>query len=301
MMKLNGIHFLLSYQCTFECDHCFVWGSPKQNGTFNLADIRKVLLQARDLGGIETVYFEGGEPFLYYATLLQGVKLASSLGFKVGIVSNCYWAVGFEDAYEALAPFSGLLTDITLSSDLFHYDEKNSRQSRFAQEAAQHLDIPCGMITVAQPEDLGVCRVTGQLPEGESGVMYRGRAAEKLAHKVQQHAWDTFTTCPHENLKDPGRVHLDPLGNLHVCQGVSLGNLWKNPLKTLLASLEVDSHPIIGPLLRGGPAELVRHYQLPHEEAYADACHLCYTSRKELRALFPDHLTPDQMYGVMNG
>ena len=27
-MKLSGLHFLLTYRCVYECDHCFVWGSP---------------------------------------------------------------------------------------------------------------------------------------------------------------------------------------------------------------------------------------------------------------------------------
>jgi hypothetical protein len=42
----------------------------------------------------------------------------------------------------------------------------------------------------------------------------------------------------------------------------------------------------------------VRRYELRHEETYADACHLCYESRKALRAQFPAILGPDQMYGV---
>ena len=39
-MKLSGIHFLLSYCCTYECDHCFVWSSPKASGTMTLAQIK---------------------------------------------------------------------------------------------------------------------------------------------------------------------------------------------------------------------------------------------------------------------
>jgi len=49
-MKLTGLHFLLTYQCPFECDHCFVWGSPWQSGVMTLADIRNFLQQARDTG-----------------------------------------------------------------------------------------------------------------------------------------------------------------------------------------------------------------------------------------------------------
>jgi hypothetical protein len=50
-------------------------------------------------------------------------------------------------------------------------------------------------------------------------------------------------------------------------------------------------------LLDGGPVELVRRYDLAHEDGYADHCHLCYESRRALRPRFTDELTPDQVYG----
>ena len=55
-MKLNGIHFLLSYRCTDECDHCFVWGSPAARGTFTLAQIHQLL---RGIGLVFTTLPEG--------------------------------------------------------------------------------------------------------------------------------------------------------------------------------------------------------------------------------------------------
>jgi len=88
------------------------------------------------------------------------------------------------------------------------------------------------------------------------------------------------------------------LGNIHICQGITLGNLFQTPLRALCEGYDPEQHPITGPLLAGGPAELARHYNLPHKAAYADACHLCYHSREALRPQFPDALGPDQMYGV---
>ena len=43
---LTGIHFLLSYKCNLECDHCFVYSGPRAEGTFSLSQIRKVLEEA---------------------------------------------------------------------------------------------------------------------------------------------------------------------------------------------------------------------------------------------------------------
>ncbi len=62
-MKLSGLHILLTYQCTYECDHCFVWGSPRQNGVLTIEQIAEALTQAKE-AGVEWIYFEGGEPFL---------------------------------------------------------------------------------------------------------------------------------------------------------------------------------------------------------------------------------------------
>ncbi|MDO9130456.1 MAG: radical SAM protein [Anaerolineales bacterium] len=297
-MKLTGLHLLLTYQCTFECDHCFVFGSPSQTGVMTIPQIQEILRQARETGTIASIYFEGGEPFLYYAVMLKGLQEAVKAGFSAGIVSNAYWATGLEDALEWLRPFAGLAADLSISSDLYHYDERNSQHAQNAARAAEQLGIPLGVICVAQPEDTNAMLTIGQIPTGESAVMYRGRAACKLVSRAKLQPWEGFSECPHEDLREPGRCHLDPLGNLHVCQGITLGNIFETPLKEICATYDVEAHPIAGPLLAGGPVALVQEYNLPHEENYADACHLCFESRRVLRERFPEILKPDQMYGV---
>jgi MoaA/NifB/PqqE/SkfB family radical SAM enzyme len=297
-MKLSGLHLLLTYQCSFECDHCFVWGSPWQSGTMTLQDARHILRQAKDLGSVEWIYFEGGEPFLYYAALLKGVQEAAQMGFQVGIVSNSYWATDEDDALECLKPFAGLIQDLSISSDLYHWSERLSQQARNACAAAERLAIPIGIISIAQVEATNAASAVGQLPIGEAEVMYRGRAADKLVAQARLRPWEQFTECPYEDLREPGRLHVDPFGNLHICQGISIGNLFHSSLREICETYDAESHPITGPLLVGGPAELVHRYELPRGEGYADACHLCYEARQALRTRFIETLTPDQMYGV---
>jgi hypothetical protein len=296
VMQLTGLHLLLTYQCTLECDHCFVWGSPQQNGAMSLADICLILDQAKELSTLQSIYFEGGEPFLYYPTLLQAVRTAAGQGYAVGIVTNAYWAISEADAFEALKPFAGLVHDFSISSDLFHWDQPLSLQARNAARAAERLGIPRGVISIAQPADEAAVSI-GQLPQGEDKLMYRGRAAAKLSGDVPHHPWEGFTECPYENLRDPGRLHLDPWGYVHICQGISLGNIHQATLKEICDAYDPEDHPITAPLLHAGPAELVRRYGLPHEDAYADACHLCDQSRRQIRSRFPQLLAPDIMYG----
>jgi hypothetical protein len=173
-----------------------------------------------------------------------------------------------------------------------------SQNAQNAVAAAERLGIPIGVISVCQPEETAAAASHGMIETGGAGVMYRGRAIRKLVSRAALHPWDRFTECPHEDLREPGRVHLDPLGNLHICQGISLGNLFEKPLTQICEEYDVDANPICGPLLAGGPVALVTEYNLPHTSSYADACHLCYEARLALRERFPDLLVPDQMYGV---
>lgn len=295
-MNLSGLHILLTYQCTFECDHCFVWGSPWQSGTLSIEQIEDILKQAKD-ANVEWIYFEGGEPFLYYAVMLQGVETAKQMGFKVGVVTNGYWARTFEDAMEWLLPLKEL-DDLSVSSDLYHYDEMMSKQARNAVDAAKQLHIPIGTISVALPGQVDAMSTHGQIAEdAPAQVMYRGRAISRLVQSAKRVDYQQFTSCQHEDMREPGRVHLDPFGNLHICQGIVIGNLFEKPLKQICEEYNADVHPICKPLMDGGPLALLEQYKLEHESTYADACHLCYEMRLKLRDEFPKQLAPDQMYG----
>jgi hypothetical protein len=112
-------------------------------------NIDQILQQAKELGTIEWVYFEGGEPFLFYAVLLQGVQRAAQIGFRVGIVSNAYWATDTEDALQWLKPFAGLIQDLSISSDFYHSAEKLSEQANNAKAAAKKLGISVGYISIS--------------------------------------------------------------------------------------------------------------------------------------------------------
>jgi len=280
-MPLSGLHLLLTYECNYECDHCFAWGGPSQSGTMTIETIDRILAEAEALGTIEWIYFEGGEAFLYYQIMRSGIRKAKARGFNVGIVSNAYWATSSADALEWLQPLAGSVDDLSLSSDGYHGSDQGVSQPEIARRAAQQLDIPVDFITV-----------------DKSDVLYRGRAAELLAQDVEPTHWEQFTECPWEDLRDPGRVHVDPFGHLHICQGISIGNMLERGLVEIMAGYDPDAHPIVGPLLAGGPAEIIRRYQLHHQDGYADHCHLCYTARCALRQRFPDILTPNQMYGA---
>jgi MoaA/NifB/PqqE/SkfB family radical SAM enzyme len=253
-----------------------------------LESIRKILEEAATVPSIRSIYFEGGEPFLYYPIMAKGVRMAAEAGYDVGVVTNGYWATGVADAEEWLRPLAGLVSDLTVSSDLYHEDERTGIKAPIAKEVAGKLGVPFGVIRVARP---------GETAGGFSPVMHKGRAAANLAEEAPRRSSSTFTDCPYEDLEEPGRVHVDPFGNLHICQGIVIGNIFTSPLAETCENYDVESHPVTGPLHRGGPAELARTCGLPVKESYADPCQMCFEARLMLRERFAEILTPDQMYG----
>ena len=298
-LRLEGVHFLLTYRCDMECDHCFVWGSPKSKGVFTLRQIRNILKEAKKLRTVTRIAFEGGEPFLYYPIMVKAAKEAADLGFSVEVLSNCYWATSPEDALEWLLPFAEVKDlKLSLSSDLYHGESWETEAVRNAVRAAKKLNMEPKVIAVKyrNAETQNPNTIEGA-EVGLWELMYRGRAAQELAGDAGKRPWRESTKCPYEDLANPTRVHVDPLGHVHICQGISIGNAWQKPLSKIIEEFSPFENPILKPLIHGGPAELVEKLGLPHEENYADACHLCYATRSLLRRRYPQILAPSQMYG----
>lgn len=293
---LTGLHILLTYQCLYECDHCFLYCGPRATGTFTLSALRDAIEQGAE-AGVEWLYIEGGEPFLYYPLMLEGLRLARRRGMRCGLVTNGYWAASEEDAEVWLRPLKEIgLEDFSVSEDLFHCDEPERSPARIALRAAERLGLPSSRICIEKPSLIQEGERHGA-PVMGGGVSFRGRAVEKLIQDLPRQGHERFTECGDEDLADPGRVHLDPYGNVFVCQGLSIGNVRERRLPEIMREYRPMEHPIVGPLLRGGPAELARVYGLPDGEEYVSACHLCYLTRESLLSRYPQHLRPPQVYG----
>jgi hypothetical protein len=294
-MRLHGIHFLVTYRCTYACDHCFVWGSPEAEATMTLAQITSVIDQAVDCG-VRTVYFEGGEPTLAYPIVLAAARHARGRGLDVGMVSNCFWATSVEDAKVWLAPFGELgISDLSLSSYAYAVEDADSTRLRSAVVAAQELGLPISVLEVGAPAGLDV---PGACTGDPAAVMYKGRAAVELAPGRAARPPEALVTCPHEDFRDPGRAHVGPDGELQLCQGVSAGNVFARGLAAVLEVYDPDRRPIVRELLAGGPWALAQAYgHTPARELYADECHLCYEVRAALRERVPEVLAPAQCYG----
>ena len=298
-MPLSEIHFLLTYRCNLECDHCFLYCSPSAPGTFTIQQVEEVLDQALKIGTIKMIYFEGGEPTLYYPLLLESVTRAYQKGFEVGIVSNAYGALAVEDAYLWLDPLAKAgLSVLSVSDDTFHYGDDRENPTVIARKVGDQLKLNTFPICIDPPHAIDP-------PPGEKGqsligggAKFRGRAADELTNGLPTRPWRELQECPYEDLVSPSRVHVDSYGSTQICQGISIGNFWERPLSEIVAVYNPDNHPICGPLNRKGPAGLIEELGLSARDEYVDECHACFVLRRALLNDYPQELTPRQVYGV---
>lgn len=297
-IELSGVHILLTYKCLYECDHCFVWSSPGSKGTMTLAHLEDIIRQAKEVPSVTRVYFEGGEPFLFYPLLRRGIELARSLSLEVGIVSNAYFAIDEGGAELWLRPLAELgVSDLSLSTDEHHGTGEEKDLVLNAKKAAEGLGMPVGVIEIEGVERLPC---PGPRDESKGQLRFKGRAAEKLSKEAPKRPWRSFDSCPEEP-PNIGRVHVDAYGNVLFCQGVSVGNAWERPLKAIVADLDPPCHPVIGPLAMGGPVALAKEHGVRPRKEYADQCHMCYDVRCKLRrrGALKEVLVPDQLYGPL--
>ncbi len=298
---LTGVHILLTYTCSHECDHCFLHCSPRSSGTFAIQQLRSLFNEIEKIDTVASVYFEGGESFLYYPLLLEGIRLARARDLDVGIVTNGYWATSVEDARLWLEPLHKLcIADLSVSNDEFHYSGDGPKPAEAAYDAATELGMSANIIRI-EPAT-GISQIADEISKGEpvigGNVKMTGRAAEKLTEGLPRRPWQSLISCPGEELEEPKRVHVDAFGNVHMCQGLSMGNMWDTPLSELAKSYRASLHPICDALVSDGPAELARRYEISHDDEFVDECHFCYTLRKSIINEFPQYLAPRSVYGL---
>jgi MoaA/NifB/PqqE/SkfB family radical SAM enzyme len=78
---LDTIILLLTYQCTLQCDHCYLYCGPRAEGALTLDQIKEVLEEATKIRTVNMIRFQGGEPFLLYPLMLEGIRIAHEYSY----------------------------------------------------------------------------------------------------------------------------------------------------------------------------------------------------------------------------
>lgn len=319
-MRFFGIIFNITYDCNLSCPHCFYF--PKKNSppAISVQRVKEIILSMKDSRPVKTVHFTGGEPFLYYDSLLEMIKFAQQLGVKrITCSTNCFWANSINKARRLIAELKEAgLTWFLISADSFHQERIPLENIRRVAKVRKELNLQGN-------DDLSVvCLVDKDYPHPYNKKTLRiakkifswgygaslhpsmpyGRGSQIIPKDVchmsepKRKCWQ-WRTWGFIHLQGPHTVFIGPDEFVNVCYGISLGNLKDKSLFGLLKDFEQKPNPIVKALLDEGVDGLIRrakHYGWNSKESHQNECHLCYNLRIFLRRYEPEFLQPDECY-----
>lgn len=120
---------LLTDKCNAQCRHCWADGSPQNNQTMGLDEVRRLIAEAAE-NGFKKVGLLGGEPFLYFEELLLPALeavLKTNID-QVTLDTNGYWGKTRESAASHLSKLqevgqsSGKDVGVVISVDQYHQE-----------------------------------------------------------------------------------------------------------------------------------------------------------------------------------
>jgi hypothetical protein len=305
----TDLGIILSYRCQCACKHCLYNCGPLWSDWMSREALREALLATRTWSHPLQVHFTGGEPFLNFPLLLDGVLMASHLGVPCYVETNAGWCLRGQDVAQKLTalrdaglgavliscspfhaesiPLARTLLAIEKAAEVFGHQRVMTYMSHCVDQIRQfsvHETVPLGRYT----ERLGLPAARRLLWDGYS-IIPAGRSGYHLGHLTAKRPASAFReqNCRLEILH-AHHSHFDLYGNYisWFCGGLSVGP-WRE-LPRVLTDYEAGNFPpIIDTLIASGPYGLLQrasklegYQELP--DGYAGKCHLCVDVRRHL-------------------
>lgn len=307
-LVISGITWILSYRCNLNCAHCFfdVQGDLRILG-HELA--REALVSLEQTVPLAWQHVSGGEPLLFEAELHRLLEVIQEHGSKtVGIATNGFWGDSEQRAQETVSQLKRRgVNGLCLSADDYHQSELPVNHVRAAAEqiAAQGLKQHSFVVCCQQEGDSpSFTEEDFALPLAPVLVRKIGRGAAvdvfddtAQAGNIPAAPCRNLCCCLGETTPfDPQMVWIDPYGNVMICYGLIIGNLYERSLGEILRDYSVNQSPLLKVLAEQGPVGLYRlavSKGWQPEGGFADECSLCWQARYFLRKPLSERLGPE--------
>lgn len=256
----------------------------------------KAIKEAYDVASIRVVVFTGGEPTLFLDQVVEGVKLASELGFSTRLVTNGWWATTYEKAYEILSRLkSAGLKELNISYDRFH-DPWLAKFGGFtnvvnAVRAARELGIVAliGVLKLADERQPTRELIKKRLEEfGLEEVMVIedfpariGRASQLPGELIPRNDELLNMGCNEAG----ARLTILPNGDAMYCCGhpiarsearwfFKVGNISQDSLVDIVKRIRRNA--LVLALRYAGPLAILREHGIELDEDFKTPCEVCY-------------------------
>lgn len=309
---------ILSYKCNAECRHCMYACSPKWSADWISKKDLYVLLNIL-AGKIQPsfygknvidlnlgIHFTGGEPFLNFELLCEGVDMARELKIpSLFVETNCYWASSDSITREKLLNLKNKgLNGIMISVNPFFLEfvpfEQTERAVRIAYEIFGTNMFVYQLEYFHKFRKLGIKgKVTIEEYRRMDDGIHFSRYTEFFVMGRAAYSMEKFGIFPKYKVKflimnkcNPPVLrnwhnHFDNYGNFipGYCGGLSLGD-WHDMDQILKDGIDPQQYPILFTIIKNdfkGLISFAREYGYEERKnGYLSKCHLCVDIRRFL-------------------
>jgi len=323
-LRPTDLGIIMSYQCQCACKHCLYNCGPRWKDWMSPEILREALQATQAWHHHFQIHLTGGEPFLNFPLLLEGVRIATELDIPCYVETNAGWCLREEDVAEKFATLREAgLNAVLISCSPFHAEKIPPARTFLAIRKALEMfgrqrvmvymahcleQVQLSGLDKTTPiecyvERLGLERAGVLLWDGYS-IISGGRAGYALGHLTRKRPAAAFRgqNCFLEIIH-AHHSHFDLYGNYisWFCGGLTVGD-WHDLPQVLDDFRNRRFPPLVDILVRSGSLglfEMARAEYGYHELSggYAGKCHLCVDVRRCLyqRGEFAE-LRPGRFY-----
>ncbi|MCD9087701.1 hypothetical protein [Stenotrophomonas sp. SY1] len=232
-IRPSTVTVLCTYQCTAACQQCCFESSPRVKGALDSAFICSRLSEIKEsFPSISIVVFTGGEALLLKDELLKSISHASSLGLKVRVVSNGFWAKRMDGALRTARALSESgLTELNISTGRDHQQFVPEESIINACIAAVEKGITTAVSIETDTEESDCLHSLRRDPRIEALL-------KRENFKIFNNFWMPFHTDAQRRQQSPDldllrkgcsqvfdNVVITPHGNISACCGLTLEHI----------------------------------------------------------------------------
>lgn len=289
-MRFHSLVLIPSDHCNISCRHCAPECGPAVRQPWDVPLLQRCITEAARIPNLcKNIHFAGGEPFLYFAQMLELAQHGRSQGFGCSIVTNGFWGVNQARATRMIASLvENGLQRVELSVDHFHLEFLPARTMRQALRVLRDAGVFICMRVVTTRKhqvDETLRQFTVEDLDGvevnASGLIPTGRAIREVG------ADEYYVSREGANgaCADFLNLTVRPDGNVGPCcaggestPSLSLGNVRLKPLDQIVT--EAEENRFLKQVVEDGPAsffERLRQAGLGAKirSEYASICQTC--------------------------
>lgn len=269
---------------------------------------------------LKWIHISGGEIFLNKSALYD-IIAAISLHFNknIGISTNGFWAKTNEETAEIIAQLHTLgVTGVAVSTDYYHTPFVSVERVKRVAHAIEtsNMRTHCYIMSARNKEHTQHATEINNISEQLTSKAQAGLAIPlaptkirsiglgatinipKTKHIPQGMCTDISECLGKRGPMNPTMVWIDCYGNVMICYGIIIGNIYNTPFATIIKNYSPQQNTLLQELSAHGPKglhALAKSKGIEMPEEYFDECDLCYTSRKKLQTYYAE-LGPPECY-----